>query len=398
MTPPSAVDAGQPADPASVRHLGELLLARVPDLASILREDLGVQAAIVFATDGRVDDAVTELTEAVAICGVGTVRDDFQSSTSVALATLIGGWRRAGLPGSDLTAGLARLGDQLVEELFRLRHAGAAARARAAACVLDATQILIRRMDSTFRSWESSRDSDDVLSLGLFEEALALELRNRIHAAETALDLLRRSSEVAPLSDDDRRRLHHLLLDAISVTRRSVYDMRRINAFEPSNAPSVSIPFSALVRRTVERVRRTAAEQGVEIDISESVSEEPVDARAAQIALNNLLDVAVRRSSRSGGGRLRLQTAAPSEQIEIVELRLDGALGLLDRTDAETLFEPDLVDLSSTELPDLERMSLWLTREAVEALGGELHISFVEGGGSTVILRIPIATATKKSP
>lgn len=395
MAPPVSTPAQGPDDPAAVRDLGAYLLERAPDLTDIWHRRLGTEAPELFERGGPVDDAARDLTEAVAICGVGEVRKEFQAETRSSLATLVGAWRRAALPEHRLAESLSYLGDCMIEELVRLPPGAAEAgpRARAAACVLDATQILIRRAERTFRSWRDRSEADDVLSVAIFGEALGHEIRNRIHAAETALRLLRSPDDEAALAPEDRRRLHRLLLDAVVAARRAVYDVRIITSEdEGAHEAPVTASLHELVRRTVDQARVVAAETGIDIELPGPVPVVHVDARHVQVVLNNILGVAVRLLGACGGRTLRVSARHPSERAH-VELSFVGDRRFLEEGHEQVLFEADLVDLAENgHHTRSDELGLWLTREAVEQMGGDLEVLDEESdtpGALTV--RIPVA-------
>lgn len=393
VPPPTSPEAEGPADAEVVRDLGRFLLDRAPDLTEIWRRRLGEEAPELFDRDGPVDDAADELTRAVAVCGVGAIREDFQAETRAPLATLVGAWRRASLAEHRLADTLGQLGDHMVEELSSLppRVGTAAARARAAACVLDATQILIRRAERTFRSWRDRTEAEDTLSVAIFGETLAHEIRSRIHAAETALRLLQ-TTDGDTLSDDERGRLHRLLLDAVVAARRAVYDVRLVTAQDDTDRPSVTAPLHELVRRTVDQVQVVARETGVEIELPGPIPVVHVEARRVQVVLNNILGVAVRLLAGMGGTALRVEARHRTDR-SYVEMTFRGDRRFLENGHEKVLFEADLADLADDgDHTEPDRLGLWLTREAVEQMGGDLDV--VDEAGEhpgTLIVRVPVA-------
>ncbi|MEQ9568663.1 MAG: hypothetical protein RLN75_00615 [Longimicrobiales bacterium] len=391
VPPPTSPETEGPADAEVDRDRGRFLLDRAPDLTQIWRRRLGEEAPELFDRDGPVDDAARELTEAVAVCGVGAIREDFQARTRASLATLVGAWRRASLAEHRLADTLGRLGDHMVEELASVPVGTTATRARAAACVLDATQILIRRAERTFRSWRDRTEAEDTLSVAIFGETLAHEIRNRIHAAETALRLLQ-SADGATLSADERGRLHRLLLDAVVATRRAVYDVRLVTAQDDTDRPSVTAPLHELVRRTVDQVQVVAREKGVEIALPGPIPVVYVEARHVQIVLNNILGVAVRLLAGMGGTTLRVEARHPTDR-SYVEMTFRGDRRFLEDGHEEVLFEADLADLADNgDHTGPDRLGLWLTREAVEQMGGDLDV--VDEAGEhpgALIVRVPVA-------
>ncbi|MEK9502388.1 hypothetical protein WI372_15450 [Gemmatimonadota bacterium DH-20] len=331
-------------------------------------------------------DAAEAVTRAVERCRDG-LWPDFLAETRAPLATLVGAWRREGLPEHDFIDALAALGDGIVDRLSD-DDGDPVARARGAAAVLDATQLLIRRSQRTFRSWRDRSQADEAFSVAVFGEALGHEIRNRIHAARTALELLRRPGS---LGSDDRDRLQGLLHEAVVAARRAVLDVRLVTAEDPRREVAVNASLHELLRRTIDRHRIVAEEAGIQIEVDGPVASAPVDARRVQVILNNMLDVATRLLGSAGGTVLRVRSSRPDGGAH-VEVSVDGDRPFLEAGHEEVLFEADLVDLADPGTPaQPAHLGLWLTREAAAKLGGDLLVvRDDEDAADALIARIPV--------
>lgn len=336
---------------------------------------------------GPVQDAADAITRAVERCRDG-LWPDFMAETRAPLATLVGAWRREGLPEHDFIGALAALGDGIVERLADDADRDPVASARAAAAVLDATQLLIRRSQRTFRSWRDRSQADEAFSVAVFGEALGHEIRNRIHAARTALELLRKPGSLA---SDDRDRLQGLLQEAVVAARRAVFDVRLVTAEDPRREVAVNASLHELLRRTIDRHRIVAEEAGIQIEVDGPVASAPVDARRVQVILNNMLDVATRLLGSAGGTVLRVRSSRPDGGAH-VEVSVDGDRPFLQAGHEEVLFEADLVDLADPDTPaQPAHLGLWLTREAAAKLGGDLLVVRDDShAADALIARIPV--------
>lgn len=345
------------------------------------------EGASLMEPGGPVHDAADAITRTLERCRDG-LWPDFMSETRGPLATLVGAWRREGLPERDFIEALAALGDGVVAQLRADAARDPVARATEAAAVLDATQLLIRRSQRTFRTWRDRSDADEAFSVAVFGEALGHEIRNRIHAARTALELLRKPDG---LPSDHRDRLQGLLHEAVVAARRAVFDVRLVTAEDARREAAVTASLHELLRRTLDRQRIVAGEAGIRIEVEGPVPSAPVDARRVQVILNNMLDVATRLLRTAGGTAIRVRTSLPDDGAH-VEVSVDGDRPFLETGHEEVLFEADLVDLADPDTPaQPDHFGLWLTREAAAKLGGDLLVVRDDSEvGHALIARIPV--------
>lgn len=340
-----------------------------PDLADLLQR-ANAKASTVIERGGPVADATKALTKAVALCSEG-LPPTFLAETRAPLATLVGAWRRAGLPEKEFIEALEALADDGVDRIAANSERSPADQAVAAAAIFDASQLLIRRSQRTFRRWRNRSAADEAFSVAVFGEALGHEIRNRIHAARTALELLR---EPASLGEDDRTRLHNLLKDAVIAARRAVFDVRLVTAEDPRREVAVNVALHELLPRTVERHRVVSASAGIAVEIQGTIPAAHVDARRVQVILNNMLDVATRLLAEAGGSTLRVRTMR-AEHAKVVEISVSGDLPFLLPGHEEVLFEADLIDIADGGTPtEPSHLGLWLTREAASKMGGDLLV------------------------
>lgn len=357
-----------------------------PDLGALLAERIRKEdqpGAPRFDTSGPIRDAARAITEAVLASrdGVGA---DFETRTRAPLATLVAAWRRWDFPERDFTAALNALADRAVHQVTRQTQRSRHDQARSAAAVLDATQLLVRRSQRTFRSWRHRIEADEAFSIAVFGEALSHEIRNRIHAAHTALEVLRREEG---LDAADRVRLQLLLKEAVVAARRAVFDVRLVTAEDPRKDTEVSAVLHELVRHTVARHRIVSDRAGVALEDVGTVPTAHVDARRAQVILNNMLDVGTHLVRAAGGSVLRLEVTRP-EDGDHVEVTVSADRPFLTPFHGEVLMEAWLADPGDTIDP--ARLGLWLAREAATSIGGDLQIMRSRSGGPDALTaRIP---------
>lgn len=360
-----------------------------PSLGELFRAGPTSEAGGLFDRQGPVADAAQGLTDAVHECGSAGLGPDFPAETRAPLATLVGAWRRAGLPERRLIDGLAELGDGMVDRLEEQSvERSQAELVQSASAILDATQNLIRRTQRTFRSWRDRSEADEAFSVAVFGEALGHEIRNRIHAARTALELLR---DPAGLDPADRTRLQGLLRDAVVAARRAVFDVRLVTAEDPRHDVPVTAALHELLRRTVARQRIVAEEAGISIEVLGAVPSVHVDARRAQVVLNNILDVAARLLAEAGGSTLQLRTHRPDGR-GYVEISVEGDRLFLEEGHEDVLFQADIADIAEGGAQtEPAQLGLWLTREAVAQLGGDLTLVRQKASSAdALVVRLPV--------
>ncbi len=331
------------------------------------------------------------LVAALLTCGdQRSVPQDFEAATRHPLGVVVRGWRQAGLDEGELSERFGRLGDLIVKTRLapgsrRSQKSEGLDRARAAGAVMDGVQILARRAERTFRSWRERFEAEAAVSAAIYADVLGNELRNRLHAASTALDLL----ETDTLSPEHRLRLEGLLLAAIQAAIASADDIRWLSG-EESATRRPALPLADLLQRTVQQIAAFAGRRRVELQLHGTPPHQRVDPRPVQVLLYNLLTTVIERAAKLSTSDPRVDLAARSTDDGLVELVMTSNAQVFgDGEDAA--FEVEVLDLVSTD--EGEELSLWLTREAVDYLGGSLELESDPGHGTTIRVTFPSPTA-----
>jgi signal transduction histidine kinase len=316
-----------------------------------------------------------------------SVPDTFVDDARPALATAVRSWRGAGLPEATLPECIAALGERLAASLPTDR--GTTHAAGAAAAVLDGVQELVRVVERTFRSWRERLASGAALGTAVYAEVLGAELRNRLQAATTALELLASDS----LALDERTRLESLLLDAIGAAVDSAEDVRHLSG-EARDAQAVFLDLGDLLPRTVAQLASYAESRGVELRLLASPTSTPVNAAPFQILLYNVITMAVDRAASD--------SSAIAPRVSVATERTRGE-ATIELTVASTAVLPSSGDYDievvgpSANAAGREELSLWLTRESLAQLGGTMEVAHADAGGSVLRLHLPASSPTTRA-
>ncbi len=137
-----------------------------------------------------------------------------------------------------------------------------------------------------------------------------------------------------------------------------------------------------------ERLAGAAEQRGVTVNVS--VPESPVfiyaDRRQIASAVHNLLDNALKYSSRNGAVSIRVRVLGGLAELEVQ----DTGIGI-PRKAQERIFERFFrVDRSRTEKSGGTGLGLAIVRHVAINHGGEVSVTSLEGEGSTFTLRLPL--------
>lgn len=321
--------------------------------------------------------ALLPLTQAVCRCAVAhDVPSDFHTTTRRALGAYLAAFQKAERGETAVSEGLAVLGD-LIAERIQVVNADPIVAARRLAVALDAVQLLIRLSERTMRSWENRRNAEAANSTATFAEVLGIELAGRLGAAIAALDLL----DSQTLSPDERDQLEVALTKSIQAARACADDLMHISP-SPQDTDTPALPLDELTFATVGRLRDWAAARDVELSLTRPPPSIRVDASPFQALLFNLVTVAVHRAEEVSGP-VRIDMA--------FQLTDDGAHTELALSSDAPLFSTDWDrDPAAPDLGvgpgEMEDLSLWLTAESADRLGGRLEL--VDGAEHARSLRI----------
>ncbi len=228
-----------------------------------------------------------------------------------------------------------------------------------------------------------------------FIATVSHELRTPIAAVRGAALTLGRDDVVLP--DDSRRRL----LDVISEQSERLADMVSdiLLASQVDNGKlrlaTEQVDAARVARRVVEAAR-THAPTGVTLELVAPDDVPPVaaDADKLQQVLGNLVGNAVKYSPDGGRIEIRLE---PRERDLCITVRDEG-IGIAD-SELPWIFEKFYrVDPNMTRGASGSGLGLYISRELVRRMGGNILVTSSSGNGSTFSVLLPLAAPSGSAP
>lgn len=381
---------GPLVDTAFGRHVLENLRARKVELTrrwlDELRARLPLDPRRIFP-DETLLNHIPELLDRLLAGAFGAPEDGFVDRELSMLANL----RRAqGYDVSEVLAEYELLRVILLEEV----HAEAAAyrapvpATESVALTLAIAAALGRVASITaerFLEGEESGRRGRAELLTAFGRSVAHELRNRIHASTLTLRVLEELDPRAEAADfrsflrdlaRSLERLHGVVHDVYTVT---------VAQEQYAVAPSGMQPLDELVQSVAADLRGIGIHRAVEVRVAGELPTFPVDATRVQLALMNLGTNAVKYSD-------------PDKVVRWVELRVsrhgpprtwrfdvqDNGVGIRPELQASVFSQY----LRASDEEEGEGIGLFLSKEAIEQLGGEIWLHSEPGIGSTFSLTL----------
>ena len=220
--------------------------------------------------------------------------------------------------------------------------------------------------------------------LGEFGDALAHELRNRLHAARAAVAVLENPARLG------RKRI----ADLAERLKRSLYgletladDVRLLSISEASEEGLLARrrPVAAICRDVAEQLAELAAAEGVQLSVADDLPDLQVDASRVELVLINLVTNGIRhREPTEPRPFVRLRAARlPDERVR-VEVT-DNGPGVAPE-DRERIFERRERGRATI---DGDGLGLAIARAAVEQLGGEIGVDSDGERGSVFWFTLP---------
>ena len=185
------------------------------------------------------------------------------------------------------------------------------------------------------------------------------------------------------IQTNDRREMLESIRDSADVLDRLVTNAAQLSRSrgEGLQPQKIRAAVDEVVSRTLDRMRHTLRAHRVVLVIPEDLPEIPVDVTQFEQALTNVLENAARFSP--AGSEIALGLARQDGFVVVrVEDRGDG----IPQEQRDRIFEP-FVKLNGGGGAGL---GLSVSRAIAEAHGGRMHIEDMPGGGTAVVLELPV--------
>ncbi len=236
---------------------------------------------------------------------------------------------------------------------------------------------------------------NDITELRRVESVRRDFVANVSHELKTPIGALGLLAETIPQTDDPAvmHGLAEQILREAERLARIVDDLLDLSFVEAQEAPTrEQIPVRLLLEEALERVRPLAMARGITL-YEEPVPEDLViacDPGQLVSAVTNLLDNAIKYSDENS----RVDVAARRENGNaVVEVR-DRGIGIPTK-DLERVFERFYrVDPARSRLTGGTGLGLSIVRHIAQAHSGEVHVTSLEGEGSTFRFVLPIVDAS----
>jgi two-component system, OmpR family, sensor histidine kinase SenX3 len=219
---------------------------------------------------------------------------------------------------------------------------------------------------------------------------------NVSHELKTPIGALGLLAETMAAEEDAEmlRRLAGRVLHESERLERTVEDLLDLSILEAQESPERElIAVDMLMADAAERMASTAEAAGTPIELTEPAGDILVacDRRQVTSALFNLLDNAVKYSEEGG----KVDFTAEVEGFSVVISVRDHGIGIPHR-DLERIFERFYrVDRTRSRATGGTGLGLAIVRHVAQAHGGEVSVESEEGLGSTFILKLPLAAASR---
>src|SRR5438445_8716264 len=211
-------------------------------------------------------------------------------------------------------------------------------------------------------------------------------LANVSHELRTPLARIHVALELIQGRDDDMRRRLAAVGEELDELERLIADVLTASRLELAQAPLQRAPVSAarLIEKGRQRVLALEPDRPVQADVQPGLTfhvDEPLLSRA----LDNVLDNARKYG---GGPRSPIKVEARRENGEVVLAVSDSGTGIPPQ-ELERIFDPFYRGSTVRTRESGFGLGLALARRVVEAHGGKIRASNVDGGGARIEMRLP---------
>ena len=213
-------------------------------------------------------------------------------------------------------------------------------------------------------------------------------LANVSHELRTPLARIHVALELIQARDEDVRKRLAVVGEELEELERLIADVLTASRLELAQAPLQRSPVSAtqLVEKGRRRVQALEPERPVEAEVQADLSIVADEALLSR-ALDNLLDNARKYG---GGPHSPIRVRAAREGPDAVLSVSDSGAGI-PPDELERIFDPFYRGTTARARESGFGLGLALARRIVEAHGGTIRASNVDGGGARIEMRFPTA-------
>lgn len=245
------------------------------------------------------------------------------------------------------------------------------------------------RLDHSSRELGAIVVIDDITDRRRLEAVRRDFVANISHELKTPVGALGLLAEALAAEDDpavSQRLAQRMVSEAFRVSRTidDLLELSRIEVDSPVTREDLDL--ASLVAEATDRVRSAADQQGISIEVATSDQDISVsgDRRQLVSAIYNLIDNAVKYSDTGSSVAVRTCTHEGSAEVAVTDLGMG-----IPRRDLERVFERFYrVDRGRSRETGGTGLGLAIVRHVADNHQGEVHVSSVEGQGSTFTLRL----------
>jgi two-component system OmpR family sensor kinase len=212
-------------------------------------------------------------------------------------------------------------------------------------------------------------------------------LANVSHELRTPLARIHVALELIQGRDEDMRRRLASVGEELDELERLIADVLTTSRLELAQAPLQREQVSAarLIEKGKQRVQALEPERPVQADVQPGLTLLADEALLSR-ALDNVLDNARKYG---GGPRVPIKVEAKRENGEMVLAVSDSGAGIPPQ-ELERIFDPFYRGTTARTRESGFGLGLALARRVVEAHGGRIQASNVDGGGARIEMRLPL--------
>jgi signal transduction histidine kinase len=245
--------------------------------------------------------------------------------------------------------------------------------------------VVLETTDAVVARQRAAREKDEFLSIA------SHELKTPLTALSMAAQLVERQMENPPLDEERLRRHVGTIRSQATRTTRLINDLLDMSRIDAGRLALTSAPVDlvTLVEAATQRQRDAlpegAGERLMVCAGQPSITVHGDSARLEQV-LTNLLTNAVKYSPDGSPIEVGLTGDASSATIRVV----DHGIGVPEAERADIFVPFQRASTAIAAHIQGTGLGLYITRRIVEAHGGTIHLDETPGGGTTVVVTLPM--------